>query len=113
MKKFVVISMLVLGSVSAHAVKYDCKLSNGDVGDPKAVSYQFDTASEDNKFVDLGQGTAVGCVVPRTQPQHLTCGLGNGEIFSMFVTADDGTSVLSLQTNSQGTKANLTCVKQP
>ncbi len=113
MKKLVMFGALVMCSASAYAAKYDCKLSNGDANDPHAVAYSVDTTTEDNKFIDMGQGTSVGCVVLRTQPQLLTCGLGNGEIFSVFVTGDDGSSVLSLQTNSQGTKANLTCVKQP
>lgn len=113
MKKLMISSLLAMSSLSAQAAKYNCKLSNGAANDPHAVSYQFDTATEDNKFVDMGQGTSVGCVVLRTQPQLLTCGLGNGENFSMFVTAEDGSSVVSLQTSSQGNKANLSCVKQP
>ncbi len=113
MKKLLVFGLLAMSSLSAQAAKYDCTLSNGEGNDPHAVTYQFDTATEDNKFVDMGQGTSVGCVVLRTKPQLLTCGLGNDVNFSIFVTADDGTSVLSFQTNSQGNKANLNCVKQP
>lgn len=113
MKKIMIFSLLAMSSLSAQAAKYDCTLSNETAKDPHATTYQFDTATEDNKFVDIGQGTSVGCVVLRTKPQFLTCGLGNDVNFSVFVTADDGTSVLSLQTNSQGNKANLNCVKQP
>lgn len=112
MKKLLVISMLVMGSVSAQAAKYDCSLSNGTPNDPKAVKYQIDTATEENKFIDMGQGTSVGCVVFRSQPQLLTCGIGNGEIFSVFGTTEDGTSILSIQTNSQGNKSALNCIKQ-
>ncbi len=113
MKKSVISSMFVMFSLSAHAAKYDCKLSNGTANDPKAITYQFDTSTEDNKFVEMGQGTSVGCVVLRTQPQLLTCGLGNVENFSLFVTAEDGSAVVSLETVSQGGKSNLTCVKKP
>jgi hypothetical protein len=111
--KTLMISFLAVLSLSAHAAKYNCKLSNGNAMDPDAVTYQFDTTKEDNKFVDMGEGSTVGCVVLRTQPQILGCGLGNGENFSLFVTADDGSSLVSVQAGSQGNKTVLSCIKQP
>jgi hypothetical protein len=111
MKISLLVTVLTLVAGFANAANYNCKLTNGEANDPKAVSYSFDTVKENNKFVDLGQGTAVGCIVLRAQTQLLTCGLGNGANFSVFSTADDGTSVLGLQTDSNGSKANLTCIK--
>ena len=46
MKKLLIISMLVMGSISAQAAKYDCTLSNGTPNDPKAITYGIDTATE-------------------------------------------------------------------
>ena len=111
MKILLLVTFLTSVAGIANANTYNCNLTNGDSKDPKAVSYTIDTVKEDNKFVDMGQGTAVGCIVFRTQPQLLSCGLGKGAIFSVFSTADDGTSVLGIQTGSNGAKANLTCVK--
>jgi hypothetical protein len=114
MKKSMISNALAFLAIasSAQAAKYDCKFSNGAAADSHAVTYQFDTAIDNNKFVDLGQGGSVGCVVLRAQPQLLSCGVANGEKSSMFVTTEDGSSLVSLQTNSLGSTANLICVKQ-
>lgn len=112
MKNAFLTMALILSAGFANAAEYDCKLSNGDANDPKAVTYTFDTATENNKFVDLGDGTAVGCVVLKAQTPLVSCGLGDGANFSIFTIADEGTSILALDTNSHGAKANLTCVKK-
>lgn len=113
MSKLVISGVLAITSLSAKAAKYDCTLSNKTANDPHAITYQIDTAIEDNKFLDMGQGTSVGCVVLRTQPQLLTCGIGEGENFFTFITAEDGSSVLSLETSSKENRVNLSCIKKP
>jgi hypothetical protein len=106
-------SAVLLISAVSHASQYDCKLSDGTPNDSRATTYTFDTDKEANKFVDLGSNTAVGCVTLKTQFQQLmTCGLGSDGIFSIFATADIGTSVLGVQSDSSGNKAVLTCVKK-
>lgn len=110
MKK-VIINMLALLSLSANAATYDCRLSDGSTYDPQAVTYEFDTATEDNKFVGLDDGTSVGCVVLRATPQLISCGIGDEINFSLFATAEDGSSVLALDSSSQGAQSNLSCIK--
>lgn len=112
MKMVVMATVLLVGTVS-QASQYDCTLSDGNPATAGATTYTFDTDREVNKFVDLGSGTAVGCVTLKTQFQQImTCGLGNDGVFSIFATADIGTSVLGLQSDSNGHKAVLTCVKK-
>jgi hypothetical protein len=112
MKLTAITAMLLLG-VAAQASQYECNLSGGSPSDSAKVAFSFDTDKEANKFVDLGTGSAVGCVTLKTQYQQLmTCGLGNDGVFSIFATADIGTSVLDVQTDANGNKAVLICVKK-
>lgn len=104
------IGLVTLSSLSAGAASYDCHLSDGTRDDADQISYKFDTATEHNKFVDIGNGDSVGCVVLRANPQLVGCGLGREQDQS-FVIAEDGTSILSLQTLNRGTKTVLNCVK--
>jgi hypothetical protein len=103
---------LTLINNTAHASQYDCKISDGSKNDPRATIYSIDTDKEENKFVDLGNEAAVGCAVLRTQPQLISCGVGDNGNFSVFAVADDGTSTLGLSTDNHGTKVVLTCIKK-
>jgi hypothetical protein len=106
------IAILFLGAGVARASQYDCKLSDGSVNNPKAIIFSFDTVKEQNKTVNMGEGTAVGCAVVRTGPPILSCGLYN-EKFSISAIAEDGSSVIGFNTNSGGYKSQLICVKKP
>lgn len=111
MTKTIITNMLALLSLSANAAIYECRLSGGSNNDTRAVTYEFDTSTEDDKFIDLGNGASVGCVVVRATPQLITCGIGDEVKFSLFATADDGTSVLTLDSSSQDSKSILRCIK--
>lgn len=111
MKTAILSLILVLGS-AAHASTYECNLSNGQPNDPAAVTYSLDTQTEENKFVELQDGSSVGCIVFRSQPELLTCGIGNDGKFSMFVTAESNTAVLALDSSNTAGKANLKCVRR-
>ena len=113
MKQVIISMALILGAAAAQAATYNCVLSNGKPDDSKATTYSFDTAKEPNKFVDIGQGVAVGCVVLRAQSPLLSCGIGDGANFSISATTDDGASVLSFEAISSGTKSVLSCIKKP
>ncbi len=112
MYRFIICAALIAVSYSAKAAEYNCKMSDGTEKDPKAVSFKIDTNKDDNKHVQVGPDLHVGCVVFRASPEILTCGLGSSEKFSIFTTADVGTSVLGLHVDSGATTVRLTCVKQ-
>jgi hypothetical protein len=114
MKNVMIGCVLSMFSLSAQAAVYNCNLSGwkSDVSH-ETVTYQINSAEQENKFVDLGEGASVGCVVFRSQPQLLTCGVGRDENFSEFVTADDGSSVISLRSRAYGEELNLTCFRKP
>lgn len=102
--------ILILSAATAQASQYDCKLS--DAAGKETITYSIDTAHEDNKMVKLGNGASVGCVVFRSKPQLLSCGLG-GETFSITAVTEDGSSVLALSTTSGKGTSNLQCNKKP
>lgn len=111
MKKLVVSVILALCPQAVLAHQYNCELTTSGGPDTAKTIYQFDTSIEGGKFVDVGQGTTVGCLLFRSQPELLTCGLAQGENFFVFTTAENGISFLSLQANLHGKKANLNCAK--
>ena len=111
MKNLLVIAALMTVGTIAQANTYNCALSNGQPNDPAQKSFSLDTDREENKFIDLGQGVSVGCLVFRSQTQLISCGMGDEKNFSTFVTAENGSSLISLDTNSSGTKVVLRCIK--
>ena len=115
MKKLIITGLLSILSINANSSTYECVLSDGSLNDPHAVSYQFDSEKEDNKFIRLDDGSYVGCVVLRVTPNLISCGVGNddgtGVRFSITVTADEHSSLLALDTNSLGQKSSLRCNK--
>lgn len=102
----------VLMSSISHAAQYTCTVSNGLENDPDAVTISINTAKDENKFVDLADGSSAGCVVFRAKPQLLSCGLYKDENFSNTAVAEIGSSVLSLHIARDGNNTQLTCVKK-
>lgn len=110
MKPVVLSLLMIFITAVAQASKYDCQVTDGS--NAALASYSLDTKSDDNKFAELQDGTSVGCVVLRTNPELLTCGLGQSEKFSIFSTAQSGTSVLALDSSSQTGEVSLRCILQ-
>ncbi|MGZ6442049.1 MAG: hypothetical protein ACXWRU_18475 [Pseudobdellovibrionaceae bacterium] len=104
------ITILILSSGISQAAQYNCKLSD-EANDPKVVEFTFDSTTTRSKFVTLGDGSSVGCIVFRAMTPLITCGRGSSETFTNFATSDEGVSILALDTNSNGTKFDLACIR--
>lgn len=114
MTKLVVLSVFSMFSLSAQAATYNCVLAGWESNEfPQTPTYQIDTSRDENKFLDLGKGASVGCIVFRSEPQRITCGVGKSENSSVFTTADIGSSVISVSVKNQEENFVLTCVGQP
>lgn len=103
---------LLLASV-AQASIYECDLTNERANGPAVdVTYSLNTQTEENKFVELQDGNSAGCVVFRSKPELLACGLGNNGKFSMLVTAENGAAILALDLLNAAGKTSLKCVRR-
>lgn len=112
MKMLLVLSLIAFGATVSQAAVYDCTLSSSNPDEPVVAEFTIDTVQEHNKFVELEDGSAVGCVVFRSTPELLACGWGSGEKFSTFATSDVGSSVLSVRSAGGDLAATLACVNQ-
>lgn len=108
MKTILVLTIMLTATVS-EAAEYNCAITDGNSA--PINSFQINTVKEENKFINLNADTSVGCVVLRTQPELLTCGLASPDKYSLFTTADNGTSTLSLRAMSGANTIVLNCVK--
>lgn len=111
MKRLMILTALLPTVSTAHASTFNCELKTK--GGAVVAAYTFDTKTGENKFVSLPSGDNVGCVVLRSQPELISCGVGSDPAYSVFATAASDTAVLALDAKADGNEANLTCVRTP
>lgn len=110
MKALLLVLPALIMVSQAYAAAYSCEVSGRG---PAAISskFVFDTDKEENKFISIGDMSA-GAVVLRTTPQLVAITLGDGKNYGLSATAENGTSVLSLDTTGSNGDISLRCVKQ-
>ena len=95
---------------TVFAANYDCSISNGAKEVPPVKIFSFDTAKEENKFVDLADGGSVGCIVFRSQPELIGCTIGTADKKSATATAVNGGAILGVAAMEGQTGAVLNCL---
>lgn len=110
MKKFLLATIVGLSSHHAQAAVFHC--THAEVKPEIAYEFDIDTETDNNKFIDLRDGLTVGCVVLRSTPKFLGCTVAKSNEFQFVATAEENSSVLSLDIQGKQYSAKLNCLKQ-